>query len=43
MHRKFNDDTFVHFLIIMKNVTSFIKQYRGPTLRPSCDIIDDDQ
>ena len=30
------------FLVIMKNVViSFIKEYRGPTLRPPCDVIDD--
>ena len=41
MHRKFNDDIFACFLVIMKNVISFIKEYRRPTLRPPCDIIDD--
>ena len=41
MHRKFNDDILIRFLVIMKNVISFIKEYRGPTLRPPCDIIDD--
>ena len=42
MHRKFNDDIFASFLVIMKNVViSFIKEYRGPTLRPPCDAIDD--
>ena len=42
IYSKFNDDIFVHFLVIMKNVLiSFIKEYRGPTLRPQCDIIDD--
>ena len=42
MHRKFNDDIFARFLVIMKNVViSFIKEYRGPTLRPPCDVIDD--
>ena len=42
MHRKFSDDIFTRFLVIMKNVViSFIKEYRGPTLRPPCDIIDD--
>ena len=42
MHRKFNDDIFARFLVIMKNVViSFIKEYRGPTLRPPCDAIDD--
>ena len=42
MHRKFNDDIFVRCLVIMKNVViSYIKEYRGPTLRSSCDVIDD--
>ena len=42
MHRKFNDDIFARFLVIMENVViSFIKEYRGPTLRPLCDVIDD--
>ena len=42
MHRKFNDATFARFLVIMKNVfISYIKEYRGPTLRPPCDVIDD--
>ena len=42
MHRKFNDDVFDRFLVIMKSVViSFIKEYRGPTLRPPCDVIDD--
>ena len=42
MHRKFNDDIFAWALVIMKNaVISFIKEYRGPTLRPPCDVIDD--
>ena len=42
MQRKFNDDIFARFLVIMKNVViSFIKEYRGPTLRPPCDVIDD--
>ena len=41
MHRKFCDDIFACFLVIMKNVViSFIKEYRGPTLRPPCDVID---
>ena len=41
MHRKFVD-IFDRFLVIMKNVViSFIKEYRGPTLRPPCDVIDD--
>ena len=42
MHRKFNDDIFARFLVIMKNVViSFIKEYRGTTLRPPCDVMDD--
>ena len=42
MPRKFCDDIFACFLDIMKNVViSFIKEYRGPTLRPPCDVIDD--
>ena len=42
MHRKFNDDVFDRFFVIMKNVViSFIKEYRGPTLMPPCDVIDD--
>ena len=42
MQRKFNDDIFARFLVIMKNVTiSFIKQYIGPNSRPPCDVIDD--
>ena len=41
MHRKFNDHIFANFLVIMKNVISFIKEYRRPTLRPPCDVIDD--
>ena len=41
MHRKFNGAIFVRFLVIMKNVISYIKEYRGPTLRPPCDVIDD--
>ena len=42
MHRKFNDDSFARCLVIMKNVIiSFIKEYRGPILRPPCDAIDD--
>ena len=42
MHRKFNDDIFARFLVIMKNVViSYIKEYRGSTLRPPCDVIDD--
>ena len=42
MHRKFKDDIFARCLVIMKNVIiSFIKEYKGPTLRPPCDVIDD--
>ena len=42
MHRKFNEDIFARCLVIMKNVViSYIKEYRGPTLRPPCDVIDD--
>ena len=42
MHSKFNDDIFARCLVIIKNVViSYIKEYRGPTLRPSCDVIDD--
>ena len=42
IHKKFNDDIFVRFLVIMKNVViSYIKEYRGSTLRPPCDAIDD--
>ena len=41
MHRKFNDDIFAHFLVITKNVISFIEEYRGPTLKLPYDIIDD--
>ena len=41
MHRKFNDEIFARFLVIMKNVISFIKEYRGSTLRPPSDVIDD--
>ena len=42
MHRKFNDDIFARCLVIMKNVViSYIKEYRGPTLRQPCDVIDD--
>ena len=41
-HKKCNDDIFDHFLVITKNVViSFIKEYRGPTLRPPCDVIYD--
>ena len=42
MHRNFKDDIFARCLVIMKNVIiSFIKEYRGSTLRPPCDVIDD--
>ena len=42
MHRKFNDDIFARCLVILKNVViSYIKEYRGPTLRPSCNVSDD--
>ena len=42
MHRKFNGDIFARCLVIMKNdIISFIKEYRGPTLRPPCDVTDD--
>ena len=40
--RNINDDIFVRFLVVMKNVViSFIKEYSGPTLRPPSDVIDD--
>ena len=42
MHRKFDDDIFARCLVIMKNVViSYVKEYRGPILRPPCDVIDD--
>ena len=42
MHREFDDDIFARCLVIMKNVViSYINEYRGPTLRPPCDVIDD--
>ena len=42
MQRKFNNDIFARFLVIMKNVAiSFIKEYIGPNSRPPCDVIDD--
>ena len=41
MLRKFNDDIFARCLVIMKNVISYIKEYRGPILWPPCDVIDD--
>ena len=41
-HRKFNADIFACYLVIMKTVViSFIKEYRGPTLRLPCDVIYD--
>ena len=40
MHRKFNYDIFARFLIIMKIfVILFIKEHRGSTFRPPCDVI----
>ena len=42
MFRKFNDDIFARCLVIMKNVViSYIKEYRGLTLWPPCDVVDD--
>ena len=42
MYREFNDNVSVRFLVFMKSVIiSFIKGYRGPTLRPACDVIED--
>ena len=42
MYRKFNVDIFIRFLVIMKNVLIlFIREYRGPNLRPPYDVIDD--
>ena len=42
MQRKFNDDIFARFLVIMKFVAiSFIKEYIGPNSMPPCDVIDD--
>ena len=41
MQRKFDDDIFARFLVIMKNVAiSFIKEYVGPNSRPPYDVID---
>ena len=41
MHRNYSDDIFARCLIIMKNVViSYIQEYRGPDLRPPCDVID---
>ena len=41
MHKKFDGDIFARCLVIMKNIISFIKDYRGTTLRPPCDAMDD--
>ena len=42
MHKKSNDEIFARFSVIMKNVViSFINEYRGPDLRPPCDVIDE--
>ena len=41
MHRKFDYDIFACFSVIMKNVMLFIKDYRGPTFRPPCDVVGD--
>ena len=41
MHRKFNDDIFARCLVMKNVIISFIKESRGPTLRPPCDVIDD--
>ena len=42
MQRKFNDNIFARCLVIMKIVVIlYIKEYRRPTLRPPCDVIDD--
>ena len=41
MHRKFNVDIFARLLVIMKDVISFINDYRGPTFRPLRDVIGD--
>ena len=41
MYSKFNIDIFVRFLVILKNVILFIKEYRGQILRPPCDVMDD--
>ena len=41
VHKKFTDDIFARFLVIKKNsAISFIKEYKGPILRPPCDVID---
>ena len=40
MHKTLDDDIFARCLVIMKNVViSYIKEYRGPTLRPPYDVI----
>ena len=41
MHRKFNYDIFSRCLVMQNVVMSYIKEYRVPTLRPPCDVIDD--
>ena len=42
METKFNDDIVVRFSVITENVNfSFIREYRGATLRSPCDVIDD--
>ena len=42
MYRNYNDDISIRFSVIMKNdLISFIKEYRGPTLRPPYDVMDD--
>ena len=42
METKFNDDIVVRFSVITENVHfSFIREYRGATLRSPCDVIDD--
>ena len=42
MHRKFNDDIFARFLVIMKNVViSLIKEYSVPNFMAPRDVIDD--
>ena len=43
LQSNFNGDICVRFVVIMENVISFIKikEYRGPTLRLPCDVIND--
>ena len=41
MHRKFNDDICARSVIMKNVIISFIKEYRGPTWKPPCDVIDD--